>query len=113
MFRIHLARLIVLGAAVFLAGCNCTSRNSCSTCSDRPGLFSRFRTASSTQPVVISSGDCCNGSMNGPMLPPPQPGIPPGPPQNSTIPRIDEAPQKLYDPKMSGRVGTKTGNPIQ
>lgn len=97
MFRIHLARCFVLSGAMFVVGCN--------TCSDRPSMFSRFRTTS-TQPAAMSSGDC-----NGPLLSS-QPGtVIPAPQQN--IPRIDENGKQMpWDPKMS-RTGIKTNTVVQ
>jgi len=120
MFRIHLLRLFALGAATILVGCQSSGGGLCSTCGDKPGLFSRFRTTSSSEPVVISSGDSCDRGavVNGPFLPPmqqqqQQPGmILPNPQPNTNIqPRIDEnGKQGIWDPKMSSRpIGTKTG----
>ena len=113
MFRNQLARLFALGEAIFVAGCDSTG-SMCSTCSDRPPLFSRFRTTSTTQPVMISSGDCCNGTVVGPYIPP-APGtiIPPQPqPQpNSVMPSInDNGQQKLWNGQPSGRTSIKTGS---
>jgi len=107
MHRIHLARLALLSGVLFMSGCNW-----CRTCSDRPGLFSRFRMASNTQPVVMPSGECCDPGMGGPMLPSPGPGNV-LPPPDKNIPRIDENGKQLpWDPKMS-RPAPKTGNEVK
>ncbi len=110
MFRRSLAPLALLGSISFLSGCNLCRSSSC--CDDRPGLFSRFRMASSTQPVVISSGECCDSAITGPMLP----GVAPGnmlPAPQQPIPRIEENGKQMpWDPKTS-RPGTKTSNEVK
>ena len=113
MFRIQLARLFTLGAACLLVGCS-SSGSLCNSCGNRSGLLTRMRSPSSSQPVVVASGECCDRTMAGPMLPM-QPGTTTITPQpNTTIPRIEENGKQMpWDPKMSGRQGTKTGNPIQ
>jgi hypothetical protein len=119
MFRIHLARFFLLGAALFAAGCSSDRPglfSSCSSCGSQPGLWSRMRASSSTQPVSMQ-GDCCNDRIvSGPYVPPMQPMQPttiipaPQSPQ-STIPRIDEnAKQMPYDPNKMSRPGTTTSN---
>lgn len=112
MFRIHLARFMALGAALLVIGCNSSGGGLCNTCGDRPGLFSRFRTTSTTQPVMVG-GECCDRTVTGPILPPMgQPGSTlPAPQPNTNIPRADENGKQMpWDPKMSGRPGVKTGN---
>jgi hypothetical protein len=106
MFRTQSARWAVIASALFVVGCN--------SCSDRPPLFSRFRTTS-THPVVVPAGDCCNGAVvTGPFVPPvvqPGPGVGPQP---APIPRIDENGKQVpWDPQTSSRPGIKTGNPGQ
>ncbi len=118
MFRIHLIRLFVLGAATILVGCNSTGGGGlCNTCGDKPGLFSRFRTTSSSDPVVISSGEMVQGPVvNGPYMPPAQPPLQPGvlpspTPNTAPIPPVDQnGKQYQWNPNMSSRPGTKTGN---
>jgi hypothetical protein len=120
MFRTHLARLFAFSAATFLVGCTSPCNNGgCG--SERPPLFSRFRTTSTSQPVVMSSGECCNGNVTGPYVPPMPPGtyvspVPPGgtyvpPPPGQPVPRINDngGKQMPYVPdNMSSRQGTKT-----
>lgn len=111
MFRKNLIRVALLASLPILSGCNLCRSTSC--CDERPGLFSRFRFASNTQPVVISSpAPCCDSTMSGPMLPGMAPGnVLPIPQQN--IPRIDENGKQLpWDPKTS-RPGNRTGNEVK
>ncbi len=121
MFRKPISRLLAVSAVLFLAGCNSSGSRSglCSSCNgEKPGMFSRFRTTSSSnQPMIISSGQCCDqgGMTSGPYLPAPQQGtILPSPqttPQPQNIPRIDENGKQMpWDPKMSGRPGIKTAD---
>ena len=53
MFRIHLARLFVLSGAMFVVGCN--------TCSDRPSMFSRFRTP---KEIKVALTDLAEGKVD-------------------------------------------------
>ena len=105
MLRFHLARISLFSSILFVGGCNW-----CRPCNDGPGFFDRFRFANNTRPVVISSGDCCDSGITGPMLPGAPGSVLPAPQQN--IPRIDENGKQLpWDPKTS-RPGTKTGNVV-
>lgn len=110
MFRNHLGRLALLSTILFTSGCSLCRSSSC--CDEKPGLFSRCRLSSNSQPVVISSGQCCDTAIAGPMLPGSAPGyVLPAPQQN--IPRIDENGKQMpWDPKTS-RPGTKTGNEVR
>jgi hypothetical protein len=127
MFRIHLFRLLGLGAILFATGCNLSGDRpglfgSCNSCGSQPGWFSRtFRTTSS-QPVVVPSGECCGATdriVSGPYMPPMQPGtvvpVQPGPPQPNAIPRIDENGKQMpWDPNLkayrNGTTGTTTSS---
>jgi hypothetical protein len=131
MFRNHLGRWSIIAATLFVAGCN--------TCSDRPPLFSRFRT---TSVVSGGCGGCCEGAVTGPYVPPcgapgcgapaaPPCGVPGGPPcggapgamippqplaqpPQPTIPRIDENGKQLpWDGKSTSQQGIKTSNGVQ
>jgi hypothetical protein len=113
MFRMQLARLSLFAGALMAAGCS-----SCGSCNDRPGLFSSdrpplfSRTRTTSQPVVVSTGECCDGkgAVTGPYLPiAPQPGMLPPTSPMPNIPRIDENGKEVpWDGKTSTRPGIKT-----
>jgi hypothetical protein len=128
MFRIHLSRLLGLGALLFVVGCNSTgdrpglfsSCHSCGSTGSQPGWFSRTFRSTSSQPVMAPSGECCGTTdriVSGPYMPPMQPGtmvVPtqPPPPQPNTIPRIDENGKQMpWDPNQKTyRSGTTTSS---
>ena len=109
MFRRHAACWLLLSATIFTTGCGWfRDRNTCCGYSERSGLFSRFRPASSTRPIIVPTNGCCDAPVTGPYLPSaPQGSVLPAP--QPSIPRIDENGKQLpWDPKMS-KPGVKTG----
>ena len=106
MFRTKLARVLFLGTVLFAIGCNSCGDRPRLLSNDRPPLFSGRSTS-----VVVSAGDCCNGTVSGPYVPPIS-APPPGTvlPQQPNIPRIDENGKPMpWDGKTTTRPGVTTG----
>jgi len=110
MVRYYLARVALLAVSIGIVGCN-SFRNNNSCCGDeRPGLFSRFRLASRSTPIMMAPDHC----MAGPYLPVAPSPATTLPPPNQNIPRIDENGKQMpWDGKTSRPSGTKTGNELK